>query len=108
MLVVIADDDPDVHRLIWPVVELFPTMDFTCVASMIVVLAAATPLNFTSAVPRRLVPVIVTDVPEGSLVGENPVIVGTGLKLDEEVAVPPGVVTVIFPNVAVIGTAAVI
>ena len=59
----------------------------------------------------KFVPVIVTLVPGVPLVGLNVVMVGAGtltVKLVEDVAVPPGVVTVIVPVVAPIGTVAVI
>jgi hypothetical protein len=73
---------------------------------------AWTPLNLTKVVPVKFVPVIVTDVPTGPLVGLNDVIVGAPgpvtLKFVALVAVPPGVVTAINPVVAPIGTVAVI
>ena len=59
----------------------------------------------------KFVPVIVTLVPGVPLVGLNVVMVGAGtltVKLVEDVAVPPGVVTVIVPVVAPFGTVAVI
>ena len=52
-----------------------------------------------------------TEFPGLPLVGENDVIVGPAamtVKLLEEVAVPPAVVTVILPVDAVLGTLAVI
>ncbi len=62
--------------------------------------------------PLKFVPLIVTEVPTGPEVGENELIVGAGTevtsKLVELVAVPPGVVTRIFPSVAPDGTVAVI
>lgn len=73
--------------------------------------AAAVPLNFTPFVPRKFVPVIVTDVPAGPLVGEKPVIVGdAAVTVNElgDVAVPPAAVTEIVPVVAPFGTAAAI
>ena len=71
---------------------------------------ALAPLNFTDATAVKLVPVIVTLLPTDSLVGEKPVMVGAGMmvKLDELVAVPPGVVTLIEPLVAPAGTVALI
>ena len=54
----------------------------------------------------KLVPVIVTAVATGPLVGVKPLIVGAGgvtVKLLALVAVPPGVVTVIGPAVAPVG-----
>jgi hypothetical protein len=78
--------------------------------------AADTLLNFTADVvkpePLKLVPLMVTDVPTGPEVGENELMVGLDgvvtSKLVELVAVPPGVVTLIFPSVAPEGTVAVI
>ena len=78
---------------------------------------AATPENVTLGSvllePRRFVPLIVTVVPAGPLEGDTDVIVGdvgggvvVTLKLDELVAVPPGVVTAIWPLVAPDGTTA--
>src|SRR5439155_1672557 len=63
---------------------------------------ALTPLNCTTVAPLRSVPVMLTLVPTGPIVGEKLVIVGglitvKGLLL---VAVPAGVVTLISPVVA--------
>ena len=73
---------------------------------------AETLLNVTLLTLTKLVPLIVTEVPTGPELGENEVIVGAGgevtSKLLELVAVPPGVVTRIFPSVAPDGTVAVI
>jgi len=67
---------------------------------------AAVPLKRTLVAPVKLVPVIVTAVPTGPLIGENDVIVGAGgtVKSVALVAVPPGVVRVIRPVVAPAGT----
>ena len=53
--------------------------------AVLVVNVAVTPLNFTAVTPVRFVPVIVTLVPTGPLVGVNDVIVGpaTTVKLVE-------------------------
>ena len=74
---------------------------------MIVKLALA-PLNVTPVAPVKLVPLIVTLVPTGPLVGVKPVIVGglITVKLLALVAVPPGVLTLIVPVVALVGTVA--
>src|SRR5207237_8017547 len=66
---------------------------------------AATPLMVTDVTPVKFVPVIVTLVPAGPLVGEKLVIVGGGMtvKLLALVAVPPDVVTLIGPVVAPLG-----
>jgi hypothetical protein len=73
---------------------------------------AETPLKVTAVAPVKFVPVIVTIVPTGPKVGVNDVIVGTPVlvtvNLWELQAVPPGVVTQIFPVVAPLGTVAVI
>ena len=55
------------------------------------------------------VPVRVTSVPTGPLAGETPVITGAGTTVNAVplVAVPPGVVTWISPEVAPTGTVAV-
>jgi hypothetical protein len=68
-------------------------------------------LNLTRVAPVKFVPVIVTDVPIGPLVGVKLVIVGAGavtVKVPALVAVPPAVVTLIVPVVAPEGTVAVI
>ena len=72
---------------------------------------ADVPLKPTSVAPVRFVPVIVTDVPTGPLVGAKLVIAAAGavtVKLAVLVAVPPGVVTLSVPVVAPVGTVAVI
>jgi hypothetical protein len=71
------------------------------------------PLKLTAVAPVKFAPVRVTEVPTGPLAGANDVIVGAcvwtvTLKLDEVVAVPPPVVTVIGPVEAPVGTVAVI
>ncbi len=67
-------------------------------------------LNLTSLTSVKFVPVIVTDVATGPLVGENEAIVGAPgavtVKFAELRAVPFSVVTEIFPDVAVGGTVA--
>lgn len=67
-------------------------------------------LNITAVAPVKSVPVMVTLVPTGPLVGAKVVMVGAGItvKLMRLVAVPPGVVTLIGPEVASAGTVAVI
>ena len=71
-------------------------------------LAALTPLNVTAVAPVKFVPLIVTPVPTGPLVGAKLVIVGAGMtvKLLALLAVPPGVVTLSGPVVAPVGTVA--
>jgi hypothetical protein len=65
-------------------------------------------LNVTAVAPVKFVPLIVTLVATGPLVGVKPVIVGglTTVKLLALVAVPPGVVTLSGPVVAPAGTVA--
>ena len=70
---------------------------------------AAVPLNCTAVAPLKFVPLIVTLVPAGPLVGVKLAIVGAlalTVKLLVLVAVPPGVVTLSGPVVAPAGTAA--
>ena len=69
---------------------------------------ALVPLKATAVVPVKFVPLMVTLVPAGPLAGVKPVIVA-GLKIAnglELAAVPPGVVTLIVPEVALVGTVA--
>jgi hypothetical protein len=75
----------------------------------VTVKALLTPLSVTAVAPVKSVPLIVTLVPTGPLVGVKLVIVGAlavtvnalGLA-----AVPPGVVTLSVPVVAPVGTVA--
>ena len=69
---------------------------------------ALVPLNLTTVAPVKFVPLIVTLVPTGPLVGAMLVIVGAGMtvKLVALVAVPPDVVTLSGPVVAPVGTVA--
>jgi hypothetical protein len=72
---------------------------------------AAEPLKATALVPVKFVPVMDTLVPVGPVEGEKLVIVGAAIvtaKESEDVAIPPGVVTAIFPVLAPAGTVAVI
>jgi hypothetical protein len=98
--------------VIRPVVAPIGTTAVILVDETTLKLLAATPSNLTEVVPVKLVPSIVTVVPLGPLVGENDVIVGdpvgVTVKLPVPVAVPPGVVTLIRPDMAPDGTTAVI
>src|SRR2546425_1133382 len=79
--------------------------------SELTVKLALTPLNVTAVAPVKLVPVIVTLVPTGPLVGVKLVIVGglaTTVNALALVVVPPGVVTLSGPVVAPLGTVAAI
>ena len=74
---------------------------------------ATTFLRVTEVVPVKFVPVMVTVVPTGPLVGKKPEIVGAGaavvtVNVPALVAVPPGVVTLHFPLDAPAGTLVVI
>ena len=64
-----------VVTLIFPVVAPVGTVVLICVLDTTVNVAAV-PLNFTLVAPVKLVPVTVTAVPTGPLVGANDVIVG--------------------------------
>jgi len=69
---------------------------------------ALTPLNATAVAPLKPDPLIVTAVPTSPLAGDRPEMVG-GLSTVNAlalVAVPPGVVTLIDPVVAFVGTVA--
>jgi hypothetical protein len=97
---------PGVVTLILPVTAPTGTVAVIWVAELITKLAR-TPPNRTAVAPVKAVPVIVTAVPVLPLVGENEEIVGAGtvtVKFVALVAVPLGVVTVILPVVAPIGT----
>ena len=70
---------------------------------------AVVPLKATLVAPLKLVPLIVTLVPTGPLLGLKELIVGgetVTVKLLLLVAVPAGVVTVMGPVVAPLGTVA--
>jgi hypothetical protein len=98
---------PGVVTLIAPVVAVVGTTAVTCVAETTWKLAAATPLNFTPDVALRLLPVIVTVVPLGPLLGVKLDAAGeaTGtVKLVVLVELPPGAVTEMVPLVAPAGT----
>jgi hypothetical protein len=97
---------------IGPVVALMGTVTVILVPVPLTLKPGAfTLLNETAVAPVKLVPLIVTDVPTGPLVGLNEVIVGpapVAVKFVELVAVPLDVVTRIGPEVAPVGTATVI
>src|SRR5712691_810963 len=101
---------PGVVTLIGPVVAPAGTVAVMVVAEFTVKLALV-PLNSTTVAPVKLVPLMVTLVPTGPLVGVKLEIVGELLvtvKLTALLAVPPAVVTLIGPLVAPAGTVAVI
>ena len=67
---------------------------------------AALPLNVTAVARVKFVPLIVTLVPTGPLIGVKLVIAGATQKLAALAAVPPAVVTLSVPDVAPAGTVA--
>src|SRR2546428_3504669 len=98
---------PGVVTLTGPVFAPAGTVAWIAV-SEVTVKVALVPLNATAAAPVKLVPLIVTLVPTGPLVGEKPAIVGalTTVKELALAAVPDGVVTLSGPVVAPGGTGA--
>src|SRR2546426_1392329 len=100
---------PAVVTLSGPVVAPLGTVAWIAVAELTVELAL-TPLNVTAVAPVKFVPLIVTPVPTGPLVGAKLVIVGAFETMTvnalELVAVPPAVVTLSGPAVAPLGTVA--
>src|SRR5947208_1252001 len=100
---------PGVVTLIGPLVAPAGTVAVIAVAEPTVKLALV-PLNSTALAPVKLVPLIVTLVPTGPLLGVKLEIVGglMTVKLAALLAVPSEVVTLIGPLVAPAGTVAVI
>src|SRR5437016_7677977 len=98
---------PGVVTLSGPVVAPAGTVARIAV-SEVTVKVALTPLKATAVAPLKLVPLIVTLVPTGPVVGERPAMVGALTTVNELalVAVPPGVVTLTGPVVAPAGTVA--
>jgi hypothetical protein len=92
---------PAVVTAIFPVFAPVGTVAVICVALLTVKAVAAVLLNLTAVAPVKFVPLTVTLVPTGPLVGVNDVTVGVGttVKLPLLVAVPPGAVTAIGPLV---------
>jgi hypothetical protein len=70
---------------ILPVFAPAGTFAVTCVADFTVKVVAATPANVTLVVPVREVPVIVTKVPAGPLVGVKLSMVGSPTPVSEVV-----------------------
>lgn len=91
-----------------PVVAPVGTVTVICVAEFTVKVVALIPLNLTAVAPVKPVPVITTGEPNAPDEGVNDEIVGGGIKvkLEELVAVPPGVVTEMVPVLAPTGTVA--
>jgi hypothetical protein len=69
---------------------------------------AVVPLKLTAVAPKKFAPLIVTLAPTGPPTGVNPLIVGglSTMKVEALFAVPPDVVTLTGPVVAVAGTVA--
>jgi hypothetical protein len=97
---------PGVVMEIGPVVAPVGTVAVTCVSEF-TVKVAETPLNVRLVAPVKLVPVIVTEVPTGPLVGLKLLMVGVTVNVPELDAVPPAVVMPILPVLAPLGTVAV-
>ena len=98
---------PGVVTVIFPVVPVAGGVAVTEVAVGVPVIVPATPLKVTAVAPNKLVPVIVTGEPN---VGVKLVTVGAGcvtVKFEDDTTDPAGVVTVIGPEVAPVGTLAV-
>jgi hypothetical protein len=98
---------PGVVTVIFPVVAPVGTFVSIRVPWVFTVYDALTPLNRTAVAPANPLPLIRTEVPTGPLFGENEEMVGAvvvTVKFVALVAVPPGVVTVIFPVTAPLGT----
>ena len=99
--------------LIWPVVAPDGTVAVIAVpVGFQENVVAFVVLNLTAVVPTKFDPLIVTDVPGGPLAGEKLEIVGAHEDETVKSSVlgpePSGVVTVILPVVAPVGTSAVI
>ena len=95
--------------VIGPVEAPFGTVVVICVPPEFTEKADETPdVNVTVAAPVRPLPFRATLEPTGPLAGLIELITGTTEKLAELDAVPPDVVTLIGPVVAVLGTVAVI
>ena len=93
--------------MVTPIFELVApagTVTVTCVSEFTVKLVATTLLNVIFDVCVRLTPVTTTDVPGGPLVGLKLVICGFTWNCLLLVRVPLGVVTVMKPVVAPLGT----
>ena len=96
---------PGVVTLIGPVVAPLGTIARTWVSES-TVKKADVPLKATAVVPMKWLPLMVTVVPTGPLLGLKKLIVGGGItvKLLALVAVPAVVLTLIGPVVAPVGT----
>ena len=91
-LVALVAVPPGVVTAMGPLAAPLGTVAVIC-ASEFTVNVAAVPLNVTAVAPVKLVPVMVTEVPGGPLVGLNELIVGGGgggsiVKVSVAVPVP--------------------
>jgi len=96
----------------FPVVAPAGTVAVICV-TLLTANEADVPLNLADVAPVKLLPVMVTTVPGCPLDGEKLLTIGGGVgavteKLAAEITLPVGVVTDIFPVVALAGTVVVI
>jgi hypothetical protein len=98
-LVVLLAVPPGVVTEIFAVTAPVGTVAVICVSEFTVKVAATVP-NFTAVACVKLVPVIVTTVPTGPLVGLKVFTEGVILKFNAESRLPPGSFTVIAPVVA--------
>jgi hypothetical protein len=101
---------PGVVTAILPLVAPLGTVTVICVEPATDTAAALTPLKVTAVAPVNPVPLTVTFVPTGPEFGVKLVIVGaeTTMNLVGLLPFPPGLVTVMLPLVAPVGTVAVI
>jgi hypothetical protein len=98
-------DPPAVVKDIVPVAAPGITNPTRLVPVLEMTMAAVPPMVKAVGVPR-LVPVMVTNEPTGPLAGLKEVITGAGIKVNPaSTAVPPGVVTLTFPEVPAASTA---
>jgi hypothetical protein len=100
---------PGVVTEIVPLVAPTGTLVVICVSEVTVKPNTLVPLNPTAVAPVKPVPVIVTDTPTAPLFGANELTVGGAKTAKAAVlpAVPAGVVMLIDPVVAPVGTVAV-
>lgn len=91
---------------ILPVVALVGTVAVIWVFEPIENALTTTPLKVTCVALKKLLPLIVTCVPAGPLLGVNELILGgtVTVKISLLVTLPPGVVTRMTPVVAPVGT----
>jgi hypothetical protein len=98
-------DPPAVVKDMVPVDDPGITIPTRLVPVLEMTMAAVPPIVKAVGVPR-LVPVRATNVPTGPLAGLKEVITGAGIKVNPaSTAVPPGVVTLTFPEVPPASTA---